>query len=111
MIAYGDPITIRFDRQSGLSHRRRQWSRTRYRRNLCPGFVKTPLVEKQIPEQAAEKGISEESVVNDIMLVNTVDKAFTTVDDIAQLALFLAAFPSNVFTGQSIVASHGWFMN
>ena len=78
---------------------------------ICPGFVKTPLVEKQIPEQAAEKGISEEAVVSDIMLVNTVDKEFTTVDDIAQLALFLAAFPSNVFTGQSIVASHGWFMN
>ena len=78
---------------------------------ICPGFVKTPLVEKQIPQQAAEKGISEESVVNDIMLVNTVDKEFTTVDDIAQLALFLAAFPSNFFTGQSIVASHGWFMN
>lgn len=78
---------------------------------ICPGFVKTPLVEKQIPEQAAQKGISEEAVVNDIMLVNTVDKEFTTVNDIAQLALFLAAFPSNVFTGQSIVASHGWFMN
>ncbi len=78
---------------------------------ICPGFVKTPLVEKQIPQQAAEKEISEESVVNDIMLVNTVDKEFTTVDDIAQLALFLAAFPTNVFTGQSIVASHGWFMN
>lgn len=78
---------------------------------ICPGFVKTPLVEKQIPQQAAEKGISEESVVNDIMLVNTVDKEFTDVDDIAQLALFLAAFPTNVFTGQSIVASHGWFMN
>ncbi|MFP3457947.1 SDR family oxidoreductase, partial [Psychrobacter sp. SIMBA_152] len=52
---------------------------------ICPGFVKTPLVEKQIPEQAAEKGISEESVINDIMLVNTVDKEFTTVEDIAQL--------------------------
>lgn len=78
---------------------------------ICPGFVKTPLVEKQIPEQAAEKGITEQQVIDDIMLVNTVDKAFTTVDDIAQLALFLAAFPTNVFTGQSIVASHGWFMN
>ncbi len=78
---------------------------------ICPGFVKMPLVEKQIPEQAAEKGISEEDVVNDIMLKDTVDKEFTTVDDIAQLALFLAAFPTNVFTGQSIVASHGWFMN
>ncbi|MDO5770091.1 MAG: 3-hydroxybutyrate dehydrogenase [Psychrobacter sp.] len=78
---------------------------------ICPGFVKTPLVEKQIPEQAKEKGITEEEVVNDIMLVNTVDKEFTKVSDIAQLALFLAAFPTNVFTGQSIVASHGWFMN
>ncbi len=78
---------------------------------ICPGFVKTPLVEKQIPEQAKEKGISEEEVVNDIMLVNTVDKEFTSTEDIAQLALFLAAFPTNVFTGQSIVASHGWFMN
>ena len=55
---------------------------------ICPGFVRTPLVEKQIPQQAVEKGISEASVVNDIMLVNTVDKEFTTVDDIAQLALF-----------------------
>jgi 3-hydroxybutyrate dehydrogenase len=77
---------------------------------ICPGFVKTAMVEKQIPLQAAEKGISEESVVNDIMLVNTVDKEFTTVEDVSQLALFLAAFPSNVFTGQSINASHGWCM-
>ncbi|OOR89576.1 3-hydroxybutyrate dehydrogenase [Moraxella caviae] len=78
---------------------------------ICPGFVKTPLVEKQIPEQAKEKGISEQAVIDDVMLVNTVDKEFTTVDDVAQLALFLSAFPTNVFTGQSIVASHGWFMN
>ncbi|WP_350559035.1 3-hydroxybutyrate dehydrogenase [Psychrobacter sp. CAL346-MNA-CIBAN-0220] len=77
---------------------------------ICPGFVKTSMVEKQIPLQAAEKGISEESVVNDIMLVNTVDKEFTTIEDISQLALFLAAFPTNVFTGQSINASHGWCM-
>lgn len=77
---------------------------------ICPGFVKTAMVEKQIPLQAAEKGISEESVVNDIMLVNTVDKEFTTIEDVSQLALFLAAFPSNVFTGQSINVSHGWCM-
>ncbi|OAV00778.1 MULTISPECIES: 3-hydroxybutyrate dehydrogenase [Moraxella] len=77
---------------------------------ICPGFVKTPLVEKQIPEQALEKGITEQQVIDEIMLVNTVDKEFTTIDDIAQLALFLASFPTNVFTGQSIVASHGWFM-
>ena len=77
---------------------------------ICPGFVKTPLVEKQSPEQAREKGISEEEVVKTIMLGETVDGEFTTMDDIAQLALFLAAFPSNVFTGQSFIASHGWSM-
>lgn len=77
---------------------------------ICPGFVKTPLVEKQIPEQAREKGISEAEVVKTIMLGETVDGEFTTMDDIAQLALFLAAFPSNVFTGQSFIASHGWSM-
>lgn len=77
---------------------------------ICPGFVKTPLVEKQIPEQAKEKGISEEEVVKSIMLGNTVNGEFTTVEDLAQLALFLAAFPSNVFSGQSFIASHGWGM-
>jgi 3-hydroxybutyrate dehydrogenase len=78
---------------------------------ICPGFVRTPLVEKQIPEQAASLGISEEDVVKKVMLKETVDGLFTTVDDVAQTALFLAAFPSNALTGQSIVVSHGWFMN
>jgi 3-hydroxybutyrate dehydrogenase len=78
---------------------------------ICPGFVRTPLVEKQIPEQAEELGISEDEVVKKVMLGETVDKEFTTVDDVAELALFLAAFPTNALTGQSVVASHGWFMN
>lgn len=77
---------------------------------ICPGFVRTPLVEKQIPEQAKELGISEAEVVKNVMLKDTVDGIFTTVDDIAQTALFLAAFPSAALTGQSIVVSHGWFM-
>ncbi|AKG07741.1 3-hydroxybutyrate dehydrogenase [Moraxella bovoculi] len=77
---------------------------------ICPGFVKTPLVEKQIPEQAREKGISEEEVVKNIMLGSTVDGEFTATDDVAALALFLASFPTNVFTGQSFIASHGWSM-
>jgi 3-hydroxybutyrate dehydrogenase len=77
---------------------------------ICPGFVRTPLVEKQIPEQARELGISETDVVKNVMLKETVDGEFTTVDDVAQTALFLAAFPSNALTGQSIVVSHGWFM-
>jgi 3-hydroxybutyrate dehydrogenase len=77
---------------------------------ICPGFVKKPLVEKQIPEQAKELGISEERVVKEIMLAETVDHEFTTVEDIAELALFLAAFNTNALTGQSFVISHGWHM-
>ena len=78
---------------------------------ICPGFVKTPLVEKQIPEQSKSLGISEEEVVKKIMLGQTVDGEFTTMEDIAEVALFFAAFPTNALTGQSIVASHGWCMN
>ncbi len=78
---------------------------------ICPGFVLTPLVEKQIPEQAKELGISEDDVIKKIMLAGTVDHAFTTLDDVASVALFLAAFPTNALTGQSIVVSHGWSMN
>ncbi|NKJ41215.1 MULTISPECIES: 3-hydroxybutyrate dehydrogenase [unclassified Novosphingobium] len=78
---------------------------------ICPGFVRTPLVDKQIPEQAKELGISEDEVIKKVMLGQTVDGEFTTVDDIAEVALFFAAFPTNALTGQSLVASHGWFMN
>jgi len=77
---------------------------------ICPGFVRTPLVDKQIPEQARELGISEDEVVKKVMLKETVDGEFTTVEDVAHTALFLATFPSNALTGQSIVVSHGWFM-
>lgn len=77
---------------------------------ICPGFVRTPLVEKQIPEQAKELGISEEEVVKKVMLGDTVDGIFTTVEDVAQTALFLSTFPSAAFTGQSFVVSHGWYM-
>lgn len=77
---------------------------------ICPGFVRTPLVDKQIPEQAKELGISEEEVVKRVMLGNTVDGIFTTVDDVAQTALFLATFPTAALTGQSFIVSHGWSM-
>jgi len=77
---------------------------------ICPGFVRTPLVEKQIPEQAKELGISEEDVVKKVMLKETVDGEFTTVEDVAEVALLFASFPSNALTGQSLVVSHGWFM-
>jgi 3-hydroxybutyrate dehydrogenase len=77
---------------------------------ICPGFVRTPLVDKQIPEQAKELGISEDAVIKDVMLKETVDGQFTTVEDVVQLALLFASFPSNALTGQSLVVSHGWFM-
>jgi 3-hydroxybutyrate dehydrogenase len=77
---------------------------------ICPGFVRTPLVDKQIPEQAKELGISEQEVIRNVMLKETVDGQFTTVEDVAETALFLASFGSNALTGQSIVVSHGWFM-
>ena len=77
---------------------------------VCPGFVRTPLVDKQIPEQAKELGISEAEVVKNVMLKETVDGEFTTTSDVAETVLFLAAATSNVYTGQSLVVSHGWFM-
>lgn len=77
---------------------------------ICPGFVRTPLVDKQIPEQAKELGISEDEVVQNVMLKDTVDGEFTTVDDVANVALMLAAFETNALTGQSLVVSHGWYM-
>jgi 3-hydroxybutyrate dehydrogenase len=77
---------------------------------ICPGFVRTPLVAKQIPEQAKELGITEDEVVKTVMLRDTVDGEFTTVEDVAAVAVFFADFESNALTGQSLVVSHGWFM-
>jgi len=77
---------------------------------ICPGFVRTPLVDKQIPEQAKSLGISEADVIKNVMLKETVDGEFTTVQDVAQLAIFLGGFETNALTGQSIIVSHGWCM-
>ncbi len=78
---------------------------------ICPGFVRTPLVEKQIPDQARALGISEKEVIERIMLGETVDKQFTTVEDVAEIAFLFAAFPTNALTGQAINVSHGWNMS
>ena len=77
---------------------------------VCPGFVRTPLVDKQIPEQARELRMSESDVVKEVMLKETVDGEFTTIDDVAEVTLMFASFPSSALTGQSMVVSHGWFM-
>ncbi len=77
---------------------------------ICPGFVRTPLVDKQIPEQAKELNMTEDQVIKNVMLKETVDGQFTTTEDVARTAIFLASFPSNALTGQSILVSHGWHM-
>ncbi|MFY9654965.1 MAG: 3-hydroxybutyrate dehydrogenase [Methylocystis sp.] len=78
---------------------------------VLPGFVRTPLVDKQIPEQAAALGMSEEDVIRKVMLKDTVDGQFTTTDDVANAVLFFAASPNNAMTGESLVVSHGWYMD
>jgi 3-hydroxybutyrate dehydrogenase len=77
---------------------------------ICPGFVRTALVDKQIPEQSQALGIPEAAVINDVMLSETVDGEFTTLEDVADAALFFASFDSNALTGQSLMVSHGWYM-
>ncbi len=77
---------------------------------IDPGFVRTPLVDRQIPEQARELGLTEEQVIKTVMLRHTVDGEFTTAEEVAEVAVFFAAFPSLALTGQSLVASHGWHM-
>jgi len=77
---------------------------------VCPGFVRTPLVEKQIPEQAKELNISEDDVIKHVMLKDTADGQFTTTDEVADAVLYFAGASSTALTGQSMVVSHGWFM-
>jgi 3-hydroxybutyrate dehydrogenase len=77
---------------------------------ICPGFVRTPLVDRQIPEQARLLGLSEQTVIRDIMLRDTIDGQFTTVEDVTEVAMLFASFPTNALTGQSLVVSHGWHM-
>jgi 3-hydroxybutyrate dehydrogenase len=77
---------------------------------VCPGFVRTPLVEKQIPEQAKEFNISEDDVIKHVMLKDTADGQFTTTDEVADAVLYFAGANSTALTGQSMVVSHGWFM-
>jgi 3-hydroxybutyrate dehydrogenase len=77
---------------------------------ICPGYVMTPLVRDQIPVSAKALGISEEEVVKRVMLGNTVDGEFTTEQDIADIAAFVASHKAKSLTGQSFHASHGWVM-
>jgi 3-hydroxybutyrate dehydrogenase len=75
---------------------------------ICPGYVLTPLVEKQIPEMAKVRGISEEAVKNDVMLELQATKQFVTVDDVATAAVFLASDAASNITGTHISVDGGW---
>lgn len=75
---------------------------------ICPGYVLTPLVEKQIPEMARVRGISEEAVKNDVMLELQATNQFVTVDDVATAAIFLASDPASNITGTHISVDGGW---
>eukprot|EP01136_Pigoraptor_vietnamica_P022765 Opistho-1_new@74234 len=80
---------------------------------ICPGFVYTPLVAKQIPEQAKRLGISEEAVVKNVMLKNTVNGEFASIAEVAETTAYVAAMAMHTggLTGQSITVSNGWHMS
>lgn len=75
---------------------------------ICPGYVKTPLVEKQIPDTAKERGISEEEVVKDVMLSEQPTKEFVKVEEIGALAVFLCSENANSITGAAHQIDGGW---
>ncbi|MBL8511320.1 MAG: 3-hydroxybutyrate dehydrogenase, partial [Betaproteobacteria bacterium] len=75
---------------------------------ICPGYVLTPLVEKQIPDTAKARGITEEQVKRDVLLAAQPTKQFVTVEQIAALAVFLASDAAASITGTSVSADGGW---
>ncbi len=75
---------------------------------ICPGYVKTPLVEKQIAEQAVAHGISEDEVVSKIMLKKHAIKDFVTPETLGKLALFLASDEASTMTGTALPVDGGW---
>jgi 3-hydroxybutyrate dehydrogenase len=77
---------------------------------ICPGFVMTRMVTQQFAALARDQGISEQEVVSRVLEATTVDGELTMTSDVAEVAVFLAGFPTMALTGQSIVVSHGWHM-
>lgn len=75
---------------------------------ICPGYVLTPLVENQIADTAKARGISEEEVVQDVMLERQPTKKFVTIEEVAATAVFLASKNSASITGTSISVDGGW---
>jgi 3-hydroxybutyrate dehydrogenase len=75
---------------------------------ICPGYVKTPLVDKQIADQAKAHGISEADVVRDVMLVHQARKEFVRVEELAALAVFLASDAAASMTATALAMDGGW---
>ncbi len=75
---------------------------------ICPGYVLTPLVQKQIPDTARARGISEEQVVRDVLLAAQPTKQFVTVEQVAALAVFLAGEAAASITGAVLPIEGGW---
>ena len=75
---------------------------------ICPGFVLTPLVQKQIDDLARQHGISQERATKDYILAPQPTKEFVTVDQIAAMALFLASDAAAQINGASMVVDGGW---
>jgi 3-hydroxybutyrate dehydrogenase len=75
---------------------------------ICPGYVWTPLVEKQIPDTAKARGLTEEQVINDVLLHAQPTKRFVQVDEVAALAVFLASDAAASITGSIIPIDGGW---
>ncbi|MDE3029293.1 MAG: 3-hydroxybutyrate dehydrogenase [Paracoccaceae bacterium] len=75
---------------------------------ICPGYVWTPMVEKQIPDTASSRGLTEEQVVRDVLLAAQPTKTFVTVEQLAELTAFLATDAAASITGASISVDGGW---
>jgi 3-hydroxybutyrate dehydrogenase len=75
---------------------------------ICPGYVKTPLVEQQIADQAKAHGIAPEAVVRDVMLVHQARKEFVQVEELAALAVFLACDAAASMTATALAMDGGW---
>jgi len=75
---------------------------------ICPGYVWTPLVEKQIPETAAARGLTPEQVINDVILSAHPNKAFVTIDQVASVAQFLSSSGADSITGTAVPVDGGW---
>ncbi|MEZ5536257.1 MAG: 3-hydroxybutyrate dehydrogenase [Thiolinea sp.] len=75
---------------------------------ICPGYVRTPLVEKQIPDTAKARGITEEEVIRDVLLAAQPTKQFVTTEQLAELALFLCSDAAAAITGAALPVDGGW---